>query len=189
LQCPKCGADLPEGSESCPACGEPAPGASAGPTITSGSGATRGRVVYAGFWLRAVAYLLDSFILGVPLNMALEPILKDNRVVTLQDLTRFYTSGTRQGTAFLLLLLMANWLYLASFESSAWQATPGKKILHLMVTDLAGQRLSFVRASARYLGKIVSALTLGIGFLFAGFTRRKQALHDILAGCLVVRKI
>lgn len=189
MQCPKCGAELPEGAESCPSCGEQIASASAGPTNASGFVTARRKVVYAGFWLRAVAYLFDSFILGIPLNVVLAPILKNNHVATLQDLLRFYTSGTRQGTAFFLLLVMANWLYLASFESSAWQATPGKKVLHLKVTDLAGQRLSFAHASGRYLGKIVSAFTLGIGFLMAGFTQRKQALHDMMAGCLVVRDI
>jgi uncharacterized RDD family membrane protein YckC len=74
-------------------------------------------------------------------------------------------------------------------ESSTWQATLGKKILGLKVTDLAGNRISFARASGRFFGKILSGMILGIGFLMAGFTARKQALHDILAGCLVLRQL
>jgi uncharacterized RDD family membrane protein YckC len=88
-----------------------------------------------------------------------------------------------------LLALMLSWIYYASLESSAWQATLGKKILGLKVADLAGNRISFARASGRFFGKILSGMILGIGFLMAGFTERKQALHDILAGCLVLRQL
>ena len=88
-----------------------------------------------------------------------------------------------------LLALMLSWIYYASLESSAWQATLGKKILGLKVTDLAGNRISFGRASGRFFGKILSGMIIGIGFLMAGFTERKQALHDILAGCLVLRQL
>jgi uncharacterized RDD family membrane protein YckC len=82
-----------------------------------------------------------------------------------------------------------SWIYYASMESSTWQATLGKKILGLKVTDLAGNRITFARASGRFFGKILSGMILGIGFLMAGFTARKQALHDILAGCLVLRQL
>jgi uncharacterized RDD family membrane protein YckC len=84
---------------------------------------------------------------------------------------------------------MMNWIYYAALESSSWQATLGKKILGLRVTDLAGNRISFARASGRFFGMILSSMILGIGFLMAGFTARKQALHDILAGCLVLRQL
>jgi uncharacterized RDD family membrane protein YckC len=59
--------------------------------------------------------------------------------------------------------------------------------LGIRVTDLDGGRISFGRATGRYFGKILSGLILGIGFLMAAFTERKQALHDLLAGTLVVR--
>jgi uncharacterized RDD family membrane protein YckC len=88
-----------------------------------------------------------------------------------------------------LLALMLGWIYYASMESSSWQATLGKKILGLKVTDLSGNRITFARASGRFFGKILSGMILGIGFLMAGFTARKQALHDILAGCLVLRQL
>ncbi len=74
------------------------------------------------------------------------------------------------------------------FEASAWQATPGKRILRLYVTDLNGQRVTFARAAARNFAKIISSLTFLVGYLVAGFTEKKQALHDILAGCLVLRR-
>jgi len=66
------------------------------------------------------------------------------------------------------------------------QATLGKKLVGIQVTDLYGQRIGFGRALNRLLGKMLSALTLYIGFMMAGWTEKKQALHDIMAGTLVV---
>jgi uncharacterized RDD family membrane protein YckC len=82
-----------------------------------------------------------------------------------------------------------NWLYFSLLESSSWQATLGKKALGLEVTDLAGRRISFGRATGRFFAKYISAIILMIGFLMAAFTEKKQALHDILAGTLVIRKL
>lgn len=72
-------------------------------------------------------------------------------------------------------------------ESSAKQATLGKMALGIVVTDLEGARIGFGRATGRYFAKILSGLILGIGFLMAAFTERKQGLHDIIAGTLVVK--
>jgi len=88
----------------------------------------------------------------------------------------------------LLIGTLVAWLYHAVLESSEWQATAGKKALGLKVTDLEGARVSFTRASGRHFAKIISGLIpLGIGYIMAGFTARKQAIHDMLAGCLVLR--
>jgi len=81
------------------------------------------------------------------------------------------------------------WLYFSLMESSAWQATLGKKALGLTVTDLEGRRISFGRATGRYFAKIISSLILFIGYIMAGFTEKKQALHDLIAGTLVLRKL
>ena len=67
-------------------------------------------------------------------------------------------------------------------------AALGKISVGIVVTDIDGNRVSFGRASGRYFGKIVSWIILTIGFNMAAFTERKQALHDIMAGCLVIRK-
>jgi uncharacterized RDD family membrane protein YckC len=80
-----------------------------------------------------------------------------------------------------------NWAYFALFESSPAQATMGKMALGIKVTDLGGGPISFRRASVRYWLKILSTLTFGIGWLMAAATPRRQALHDILAGSLVLR--
>lgn len=85
------------------------------------------------------------------------------------------------------IVTVAQWLYHALMESSAKQATLGRMALGIRVTDLNGNRIGFGRATGRYFAKILSALILGIGFLMAAFTAKKQALHDIPAGTLVVR--
>jgi len=79
-------------------------------------------------------------------------------------------------------------LYWGLFESSPLQATPGKMVLRIKVTDIEGNRISFWRAVGRYFSKIVSGLILGIGYLMIAFTEKKQGLHDIMAGTLVVIK-
>jgi uncharacterized RDD family membrane protein YckC len=74
-------------------------------------------------------------------------------------------------------------------ESSPWQATVGKKMFGLEVTGLAGQRISFARATGRHFAKNISLFALGIGFVMIGFTEKKQGLHDMIAGCFVVQKL
>ncbi len=121
--------------------------------------------VYAGFWLRFVAYLIDFFVVfAFQVALAIIPL---------------------GGIA----ALAAGWLYFAIMESSDHQATLGKMALGLVVTDLQGRQITFGRATGRYFGKILSAFIFCIGFMMAGFTERKQALHDMLAGALVVRKV
>ena len=83
--------------------------------------------------------------------------------------------------------IILSWLYFAGFESSSMQGTPGKKIMGIMVTDSDGDRISFGMATGRFLGKGISALILGIGYLIAFFTPKKQALHDFIAGTIVIR--
>jgi hypothetical protein len=84
--------------------------------------------------------------------------------------------------------ILVPWLYYALCESSAWQATPGKLALGLRVTDECGRRIGVGRATGRFFGKFLSGLILDIGYMLAGWTERKQALHDLMAGCCVVRK-
>lgn len=80
------------------------------------------------------------------------------------------------------------WLYFALMESSSKQATLGKMLLGIIVTDLNNNRISFGKASGRYWGKLISIIILGIGFIMAGTTSKKQALHDKMAGTLVIIK-
>lgn len=87
------------------------------------------------------------------------------------------------------LFLGAAWIYEAAMESSSRQATLGKMALGLRVSDEQGRRISFLRATARYFSKILSGMILFIGYIMAGFTARKQALHDMIAGTLVTRTL
>lgn len=87
------------------------------------------------------------------------------------------------------LFVGAGWLYEATMESSSKQATVGKMALGLKVTDEYGNRISFARASARYFSKILSRMILMLGYIMVGFTQRKQGLHDMIAGTLVIRSM
>ncbi len=84
--------------------------------------------------------------------------------------------------------LVINWLYSAIQESSPKQATIGKQAMGLVVTDMNGDRVSFVKATIRHFAKILSALILLIGYIMAFFTEKKQGLHDMIAGTLVLQK-
>ena len=147
---------------------------------------------YAGFWLRFVAWLIDIILLDIVLGFfVFAPILGSSLTSiepgNIWDIVRILGPKVREVQ---LITIVAMWLYYALMESSAWQATLGKKALGLEVSDLNGRRPTFGRATGRFFGKFVSfPVALGVGYLMAGFTARKQALHDMLAGCLVIRKI
>jgi uncharacterized RDD family membrane protein YckC len=141
------------------------------------------RVQYGGFWLRVVAYIIDALITGIG-NGLLYGVL----MLTLGSLGE--PEAMRQAV-----LNLGQWsgilfaaVYFVAFESSQFQATPGKMALGLKVTDLNGGRISVANAIGRYFAKFLSALILCIGFMMAGWTEKKQALHDILASTLVVKK-
>ncbi len=133
---------------------------------------------YASFWRRLAAYIIDNLILACALLLALFPRM----VGEVRD-----PEALSRDPVLLLSSLVLSFAYFVIWESSAWQATPGKRILRIRVTDLAGRRLSFFHASVRHLGKIASSLTFYLGFLMAAFTARRQALHDLLSGCVVLQ--
>jgi len=130
-------------------------------------------VVYAGFWLRFIASFIDGlilasvgFVIGILLSLA----------------------GAGSENTGQLVGIAIGWLYNALLESSSAQGSLGKMALGLKVTDMDGYPISFGRATGRHFAKIISAIILLIGFIIAGFTAKKQALHDLIAGCLVVKK-
>lgn len=145
--------------------------------------------LYAGFWRRVLAWFIDALVLSA-LHAVLVLASGAWLLVPWSALDGFHayplTRLTEAGLQPFNIVL--GWLYFALCEASRWRATPGKLALNLGVTDVGGRRIDFGRASGRYFGKYVSALILGIGFLLAGWTARKQALHDLMAGCCVVRK-
>jgi uncharacterized RDD family membrane protein YckC len=147
---------------------------------------------YAGFWKRFGAMIVDQIILYIVNIFVAMPL------IALSGFSLFtpeLDASDFQSSMFWLLFqiyltaivisIVLQWLYFAILESTVG-ATPGKMLLRIQVTDLDGCRASFGRATARYFGKILSSLILGIGYLMVGFSERKQALHDMLSGCLVV---
>lgn len=155
-------------------------------------------VEYAGFWLRFVAYIIDGCILGAVYFIVMVPILAlmgisafthraDINSMSDDEKAGMIISFMGAFGAVILALAILGWLYYAFMESSSKQATVGKMALGLKVTDMNGGRISFLNATGRYFGKIVSHLILYIGFIMAGLTEKKQGLHDIMAGCLVVK--
>jgi uncharacterized RDD family membrane protein YckC len=86
-----------------------------------------------------------------------------------------------------MLVVFGSWLYEAFMLSSPYQATLGKMIFGMRVTDIYGNRISFARATGRHFAKWLSGMILGIGYFMVAFTERKQGLHDVLAGTLVRR--
>lgn len=89
---------------------------------------------------------------------------------------------------YLVVVFVGPWLYEALMESSRYEGTLGKRAVGIRVVGLDGRQISFGRATGRHFGKILSAFTLEIGFLMAGFTKQKQALHDMVAGTLVIHR-
>ena len=85
------------------------------------------------------------------------------------------------------IIIVIYWLYYAIQESSPKQATIGKQAMGLVVTDMNGEKVSFPKASIRFLSRSLSGILL-IGYIMAFFTEKKQALHDMLAGTLVLQK-
>jgi uncharacterized RDD family membrane protein YckC len=139
---------------------------------------------YAGFWRRAVAALVDGQLLNVGSVLLLLALgVPYPRVSIAADGSPVFAGSW---LALILVGAPAAWLYFTILESSALQSTPGKLIFGARVTDLAGRRITFARANARYWGKLLDVPTLAVGYLMAAWTRRKQALHDKLAETLVI---
>jgi uncharacterized RDD family membrane protein YckC len=206
--CSKCGNNLAPGTAFCQVCGTAAATATAAPAMASDASLGPAAPVsphwlppvsraYGGFWLRFVAHLIDGLLLGaVFLAICIPVAMLSGLGAAIQSMARHNSEPDPAAIAAfassIALLVgvttLGSWLYYAYFESSDWQGTIGKKVISLVVTDLNGNRISFARASGRFFAKIISGLIpLGIGYILAGVTEKKQALHDMIAGCLVLR--
>src|ERR1700693_2550295 len=210
--CNKCGAQNAAGAQFCNRCGAsttPTPSAvptaasqpSASPNFPSSNtasspyaaSATADQPVapvagsgYGGFWIRVVAAIIDAIILRIvvaPVGMIFGGLGMAGMMSGIPHRgLRFLGGGIT-----IILLIFGSWLYEAFMESSSYQATLGKMIFGMKVTDLNGNRISFERATGRHFAKWLSGMILGIGYIMVGFTERKQGLHDLLAGTLVRR--
>lgn len=217
--CSKCGSQVADRAAFCPTCGQRtgedaaprgiplAPGGFTPPAAAPTAAATppaapvayapataERPLGYAGFWLRFVAWIIDFIVLWIVSTFITLPLVAASGLRNMilnhppqspEELIAFFGMFSK----FIILGIVIKWLYYALLESSAWQATIGKKTLGLEVTDMAGRRISFARATGRFFGKVISGIILFIGYIMAGFTAQKQALHDMMAGCLVMRKI
>ena len=152
---------------------------------------------YAGFWLRVVAYVIDGIVLGVIFGVLFLIGLAFVGIGSMETMVRGMQNGDAQPPVALVFMLIfifflsivASWIYYAYLESSPNQGTLGKMALGLIVTDMQGRRISFGHATGRFFAKIITGLIpLGIGYMMAGFTEKKQALHDMIAATLVLRK-
>jgi uncharacterized RDD family membrane protein YckC len=215
VYCSKCGVNLAAGMEFCGSCGTPTrtPAAAiarpaAPPAYVGGSSrapyadpaglaVSRG-FTYAGFWLRVVAALIDGVITSIALSVLLVPLFflagfeaHINGMIQHhgQPDPAIIAGLIGMILVFATVSVLIQWLYHAYLESGEKQATWGKQALGLYVTDLMGNPITFGRASGRFFAKMVTGMIpFGIGYIMAGFTERKQALHDMIASCLVLRR-
>jgi uncharacterized RDD family membrane protein YckC len=152
-----------------------------------------GEVVYAGFWKRVAAYVIDAMVIGVAtqiVQLVVMGLFFGLNAASLSNPENMFSSGA--GILFLAALylvpLAMNAAYYAAFHASSKQATLGKMAVGIKVVRTDGTRISLARGVGRFFATILSSLTLGIGFLMAAFTERKQALHDMVCDTLVVDK-
>ena len=141
------------------------------------------QLIYAGFWVRFIASLLDVLLLAVCLILiafAFAGLIaltgRDSIVQNPATKTFLYWA-----------IIIASVLYHVLMESGPGGATLGKRWMNIRIVDTEGKRLTVVRALSRLLARLLTFLTLYIGFLLQPFTRRKQGMHDMLAGTLVVQ--
>ena len=119
---------------------------------------------YASFWDRTFAGLVDALVIGM------------------LSIVFFIFSFGFIGSVFV------GWVYFALGESSAQQATIGKRMMGIIVTDMQGNRISFLQAAGRYLLRFISFAVFLFGIFLMFFTEKRQGLHDLLTGTLVIRR-
>jgi uncharacterized RDD family membrane protein YckC len=190
IYCPNCRADVPSTAGACPACGEvllteeraparikaapaaaplPAPETPPAAVYAPPRAWSAGLApsAYAGFWIRVLAQLIDGVLLvGI-----------------------LFVLGRMLGaTAALAIWIPLYLLYFPVLESSKSRGTLGKNLFGLAVADLEGRQISFARACVRTLARIPAGILFEVGFLMVAFTKRKQGLHDLIAGTVVVHR-
>ena len=155
---------------------------------------------YAGFGLRLAAVIIDTVILSFATWILFFILGTIGFGVFAASAESFdpASGGVPDETAILammgglgfvyLFVIVSRWLYYALQESSPAQATLGKRAVGIIVTDEEGERISFGRATGRYFGKMISGIILAVGYIMAAFTEKKQALHDMIAHTLVVKR-
>jgi len=198
MYCNQCGKEVSNNDRFCNACG----------TALSGSASTNDSrpisnndstlppapnksfiddFVYAGFWWRFLAYLIDAIILSIGYWLVAFVFGFNGWLFLGADYKYWAAAGVTLVVIYSVLSFIAPWLYYALMESSKFQGTIGKWALKIRVVDEDGKKITFSRATGRYFAKILSSLTLGIGYIMVAFTERKQGLHDILARTIILK--
>ena len=140
---------------------------------------------YAGFWIRFVARLIDGVILAVV-----------GLIIRLPFLPLLPLSGNQIGagaiplflglTGLLTLLQVAIGVAYEAYFVSTRGGTPGKLALGLKIIRADGSPVSAGLAAGRYFAQWISALTLAIGYIMAGFDDQKRSLHDRICDTRVI---
>ncbi len=191
MYCQKCGAQNDDQAAFCDKCGaalqKPLSGTASAASVYPAT------AQYAGFWRRFAAYLIDGLIVGavwtvIYYGLMGAGVLSMPEMADEEDIGPYIGWMIRYSLISNGIMIFLQTLYFAIMESSSKQATLGKMVLGIVVTDTDGKRISFGRALGRNLAKIISQIILFIGYLMIAFTEKKQGLHDIMANCLVVMK-
>jgi uncharacterized RDD family membrane protein YckC len=197
--CPKCGKETDALGKFCQWCGADIVSNPVTPIATPEEEEGPEVGVYAGLGRRIVAFIVDK-ILILLLDVVAVAVLGLFRGLQnlyffavqqapVESLTTEGTSAALFGSivaAYGIVIIVIPWLYFAGFESSRSQATPGKLLMRIIVTDLEGNKPTFARVTLRHFAKIISTLIIFLGFLMIGITKKRQGLHDKIAGCLVL---
>ncbi|HWR35795.1 MAG TPA: RDD family protein [Clostridia bacterium] len=183
--CPGCGNEITTEAHYCHLCG-----------VTLGGGESahrfgafvRDSVEYGAIWRRFLASAIDAvLVMSVVATVAIAFTWTMEVVSPALGLDR-EDSRFLCGMVAVVLWMVADWLYNARMQSSSLQATIGKRFMRLKVTDLSGERISFAQATARHFAKFLSTFAAFVGFFITILSKRSQALHDMVAGTLVVRR-
>ena len=146
---------------------------------------------YASFLSRLIAFVLDYLLVSIVLGLLISIFIPAGFAVQGPEVVEYDEEYVRNLTdaagPFVYVFYGVWWLYNAIMHASRWQATLGKRAVGIIVTDLEGNRLSFGKATVRFLGKIISTLIFFLGYLTAAFTSRRQAIHDMIGGTVVLK--
>ena len=197
--CPKCGKETDALGKFCQWCGADIIANPVTPSATPEEEEGPDVGIYAGLGRRFIAWIVDTililligiivitfFSLTNGLRYAYYLLVQRAPIAALTEAGTVDAAVLPIITALGMLIIIIPWLYYAGFESSRSQATPGKLLMLIVVTDLEGNKPTFARATLRQFAKIISTLIFFLGFLMIGLTKKRQGLHDKIAGCLVL---
>lgn len=154
--------------------------------------------MYAGFWKRLGASCIDTMIVAIGFYVVMIPIILVTygiQMLMFQVLRElgsitviFYLAKWTGMFRIVTVVVSPIWLYYVLMDSSKAQGTVGKRAMSIVVVDEGMKQISFGQASVRFWCRIVTVLTLGIGYIMAALTKNKQTLHDRISHTYVVDK-